>query len=94
MGLNPVILRQVRAFALAVGLSEPPAVPRRGYIASGFVLGSILPVHLMSVNGCYLAHNGPPLRSLATCHVKPTLTLARGSEVKQEFRRKKSSRRR
>jgi len=24
----------------------------------------------------------------ATCHVKPTLTLARGSEAKQEFRRK------
>jgi hypothetical protein len=29
-----------------------------------------------------------------TCDVKLTLTLARGSEVKQRFRRKKSSRRR
>jgi hypothetical protein len=31
MGLNPTILRQVRAFALAVTSSEPPAVHRRGY---------------------------------------------------------------
>src|SRR5271166_3727792 len=38
MGLNPTILRQVRAFALAVSPSEPPAVPRRRYRASGFVL--------------------------------------------------------
>ncbi len=41
MGLNPTILRPVRAFALAVSPSEPPAVPRRGYRASGFVLTSI-----------------------------------------------------
>ena len=39
MGLNPMILRQVRAFALAVTPSEPPAVHRRGYRASGFVQG-------------------------------------------------------
>jgi hypothetical protein len=41
MGLNPMILRQVRDFTLAVSPSEPPAVPRRGYRASGFVLGRI-----------------------------------------------------
>ena len=29
MGLNPMILRQVRAFAVAVSPSEPPAVPRK-----------------------------------------------------------------
>src|SRR5208282_4554697 len=40
MGLNPTILRQVRAFALAVSPSEPPAVPRRCYRASGLVLTS------------------------------------------------------
>src|SRR5271155_783259 len=34
-----MILRQVRDFTLAVSPSEPPAVPRRGYRASGFVLG-------------------------------------------------------
>jgi hypothetical protein len=38
MGLNPTILRQVGAFALAVTPSEPPAVHRRGYRASGLVL--------------------------------------------------------
>src|SRR5580704_1890955 len=36
MGLNPMILGQVPAFALAVSPSEPPAVLRRGYRASGF----------------------------------------------------------
>jgi hypothetical protein len=36
-GVDPMILRQVRDFTLAA--SEPPAVPRRGYRASGFVLG-------------------------------------------------------
>ena len=40
MGLNPTILRQVRAFALAVTPSEPPALHRRGYRASGLVLTS------------------------------------------------------
>jgi hypothetical protein len=30
-GVEPTILRQVRAFALAVTSSEPPAVHRRGY---------------------------------------------------------------
>jgi hypothetical protein len=40
MGLNPTILRQVRAFALSVTPSEPPAVHRRGYRASGLVLTS------------------------------------------------------
>jgi hypothetical protein len=38
--LNPTILRQVRAFALAVSPSETPAVHRRGYRASGLVLTS------------------------------------------------------
>src|SRR4029077_20120314 len=37
MGLNPTILRQLRAFALAVAPSKPPAVHRRGYSASGLV---------------------------------------------------------
>jgi hypothetical protein len=41
MGLNPTILRQVRAFALAVTPSEPLALHRRGYRASGLVLTSI-----------------------------------------------------
>jgi hypothetical protein len=41
MGLNPTILRQVRAFALPVTPSEPPVVHRRGYRASGLVLTSI-----------------------------------------------------
>src|SRR4029077_20103528 len=41
MGLNPTILRQVRACALAVTPSEPPPVHRRGYRASGLVLTSI-----------------------------------------------------
>ena len=40
MGLNPTILRQVRACALAVTPSEPPPVHRRGYRASGLVLTS------------------------------------------------------
>jgi hypothetical protein len=40
IGLNPTILRQVRAFALAVTPSEPPVVHRRGYRASGLVLTS------------------------------------------------------
>ena len=31
-------------------------------------------------------------RALATCHVKPTLTLVRGLETKQESRRKRTSR--
>ena len=31
-------------------------------------------------------------RALATCHVKPTLTLVRGLETKQEFGRKRTSR--
>src|SRR5271154_3370207 len=31
-------------------------------------------------------------RALATCHVKPTLTLVRGLETKQEFSRKRTSR--
>jgi hypothetical protein len=47
-----------------------------------------------SGNGRDLRTAVVPWAVLATCHVKPTLTLARGSEVKQEFRRKKSSRRR
>jgi len=46
MGLNPTILRQDRAFALAVSPSEPPAVPRRGYRASGFVLGGEAAIRL------------------------------------------------
>ena len=37
MGLNPTILRQVRALVLAFSPSEPAAVPRRGYRASGLV---------------------------------------------------------
>ena len=45
-------------------------------------------------NGRCLRTAAVPWAVLATCHIKPTLTLARGSEVKQEFRRKKSSRRR
>jgi hypothetical protein len=40
MGLNPRTLRQVRAFALTVTPSEPPAVHRCGYRASGLVLTS------------------------------------------------------
>ena len=41
MGLNPMILRQGRAFAFLVSPSVHPAVPRRPYRASGFVLGRI-----------------------------------------------------
>jgi hypothetical protein len=36
-----MILRQGRAFAFLVGPSAHPAVPRRPYRASGFVLGRI-----------------------------------------------------
>jgi hypothetical protein len=50
MGLNPTILRQVRAFALAVTPSEPPAVHRRGYRASGLVLTSFPAVRLLATN--------------------------------------------
>jgi hypothetical protein len=41
MGLNPMILRQGRAFAFLVSPSVHPAVLRRPYRASGFVLGRI-----------------------------------------------------
>jgi hypothetical protein len=44
-----------------------------------------------SANGRYWRTAVVPWAVLATCHVKPTLTLARGSEVKQEFRRKGNS---
>ena len=33
-----------------------------------------------------------PGTTVATCHVKPTLTLVRGLETKQEFGRKRTSR--
>ncbi len=39
MGLNPTILRQGRAFVFLLSPSAHPAVPRRPYRASGFVLG-------------------------------------------------------
>jgi hypothetical protein len=41
MGLNPMILRQGRAFAFLLSPSVHPALPRRPYRASGLVLGSI-----------------------------------------------------
>jgi hypothetical protein len=51
--------------------------------------------HRQTIGECPLfAHSRRPWAVLATCHLKPTLPLARGSEVKLEFRRKKSSRRR
>src|ERR1700722_13040728 len=50
MGLNPTILRQVRACALAVTPSEPPPVHRRGYRASGLVLTSIRAIRSRATN--------------------------------------------
>jgi hypothetical protein len=41
MGLNPTILRQVRAFLFVFSPSNPAAGPCHGYRASGFVLTSI-----------------------------------------------------
>jgi hypothetical protein len=44
---------------------------------------------IRSLNGRYLRTAVVPCAVLATCHVKPMLTLARGLEARQESRRKK-----
>jgi hypothetical protein len=49
---------------------------------------------LSKSEGRYLRTAVVPWAVPMTCDVELTLTLARGSEVKQQFRRKKSSRRR
>jgi hypothetical protein len=82
MGLNPTILRQVRAFALTVTPSAPPAVHRRGYRTRGLVLTSAGDIQSLTTN---VRRGGPASRdnhSTNVCYSRSIIQSRRSAFVK------------
>src|SRR5271166_3383547 len=70
-GVEPHDLETGLSLRFRLQPSEPPAGPRRGYRASGFVLGSNSPVRQAVREGPLFAQTGRPPQRLRTARLGP-----------------------